>query len=229
MLRLLLDGDGRWDPDDVDLLVRVQRAVLGHRLDVLDHAADRAEAARAFLDLVDRDQVGVLESGSTAHVSATDRSGTACAVTVSSGYGSGMIAAGTGIWLNNCLGEQELNPGGLYAAGPGARLLSNMAPTVGRHDDGSTLAIGSPGADRITTAIVQALAGFLSGLSLQEAVDRPRLHVHRAGRADESVRRETDHTMYFGGVGATLVGPDGDLQAAADPRRASAVRLVEPP
>ena len=73
-----------------------------------------------------------------------------------------MIAAGTGIWLNNCLGEQELNPAGLHAAAPGTRLLSNMAPTVGRHDDGSTLAIGSPGADRITTAIAQVLAGYLS-------------------------------------------------------------------
>jgi gamma-glutamyltranspeptidase / glutathione hydrolase len=225
MLRLLLDDDRGWDPADVDLLVRVQRAVLTHRLDVLDHATDLVEAAHAFLDLVDRDQV--LESGSTAHVSATDRSGESCAVTVSSGYGSGMIATGTGIWLNNCLGEQELNPAGLYAKAPGWRLLSNMAPTVARHDDGSTLAIGSPGADRITTAIVQVLAGFLGGLSLQEAVDHPRLHVHRAGRADEVVRRETELSMYFGGVGATLVDPSGRLTGAADPRREGAVRIVE--
>ena len=40
--------------------------------------------------------------------------GGACAVTVSSGYSSGMIAKGTGIWLNNCLGEPELNPRGLH-------------------------------------------------------------------------------------------------------------------
>jgi gamma-glutamyltranspeptidase/glutathione hydrolase len=228
MLRLLLDSDGGQDPADGDLVVRVQRAVLGHRLDVLDHATDLVAAAREFLDLVDRDQLAVLESGSTAHVSATDRSGEACAVTVSSGYGSGMIARDTGIWLNNCLGEQELNPAGLYAAAPGTRLLSNMAPTVARHDDGSTLAIGSPGADRITTAIVQVLVGFLSGLSLQEAVDRPRLHVHRAGRTDEVVRHETEPSMYFGGVGATLVDAAGRLVAAADPRRGGGVRIVEP-
>ncbi len=227
MLRLLLEGEGGWDPADDDRLVRVQRAVLGHRLDVLDVASDLQQAARELLDLVDRDPISVLESGSTAHVSATDATGCACAVTVSSGYGSGMIAAGTGIWLNNCLGEQELNPSGLYAATPGTRLLSNMAPTVARHDDGSTLAIGSPGADRITTAIVQVLGGFLGGLSLQEAVDRQRLHVHRAGRPEETVRREADPNMYFGGVGATLVKADGRLVAAADTRRAGAVRIVE--
>jgi gamma-glutamyltranspeptidase / glutathione hydrolase len=227
MLRLLLDARGGWDPADTDLLVRVQRAVLGHRLDALDHAPDLVEAARAFLELVDRDHLAFLESGSTAHVSATDRSGEACAVTFSSGYGSGMIAKGTGIWLNNCLGEQELHPAGLYAAASGTRLLSNMTPTVARHDDGSTLAIGSPGADRITTAIVQVLGCFLSGLSLQEAVDHPRVHVHRAGRPDEVVRHESELSMYFGGVGATLVDATGRLVAAGDPRRAGAVRIVE--
>jgi gamma-glutamyltranspeptidase/glutathione hydrolase len=228
MLRLL---DGRvqeiWDEEARTWLIRVQRAVLGHRLGVLDSSADLAEDARAFLDLIDHDPASVLESGSTAHVSATDSDGLACSVTVSSGYGSGMIAEGTGIWLNNCLGEQELNPAGLYARPPGTRLLSNMAPTVGRHRDGSTLAIGSPGADRITTAICQVLAGYISGrMSLTEAVCHPRLHVHRAGRSDEEIKVETDLTMYFGGVGAAIAGPDGSLDAVADPRRNGATRIV---
>jgi gamma-glutamyltranspeptidase/glutathione hydrolase len=69
------------------------------------------------------------------------------------------------------------------------------------------------------------LAG-LSGLSLHEAVNRPRVHVHRAGRPDEIVRRETDLTI-LRRVGATLVDADGHLVAAADPRREGAVRLVE--
>lgn len=149
------------------------------------------------------------------------------AAAVSSGYGSGMIAAGTGIRLNNCLGEQELNPAGLAARAPGSRLLSNMALTVGRHRDSSTLAIGSPGADRITTAIAQVLAGYVSGgMSLEEAVSRPRVHVHRAGRSDEDIKLETDLTMYFGGVGVTLAGPDGVLDAAADPRRNGVARVT---
>ena len=228
MLRLLDEHPtGRWDSADVAHLVRVQRAVLGHRLDTLDHTDDLEHDVAAFLDLVDRDHLAVLESGSTAHVSATDSDGGACAVTVSSGYSSGMIAKGTGIWLNNCLGEQELNAKGLHGLAPGTRLLSNMAPTVGHHPDGSSIAIGSPGADRITTAIVQVLAGFINGgLGLQDAVNHPRVHVHRAGRPDEDVKIETQPSMYYGGVGVTLRKPDGRLVAAADPRRDGAVRGV---
>lgn len=230
MLRLLEDRPrGAWDADDVEHLVRVQRAVLGHRREVLEVAADLPAASRAWLDRVDADHRAVLESGSTAHVSVTDADGAACSLTVSSGYGAGMIAAGTGIWLNNCLGEQELNPPGRDVA-PGSRLLSNMAPVVGRHDDGSTLAIGSPGADRITTAVVCALAGFVNGgLDLEDAVAHPRVHVHRAGLPDEDVRREEGLTMYFGGVGAALTRGDGTLEAVADPRREGVARVLDAP
>ena len=222
MLRRLGDRPREgWSPADVARFVEVQREVLGHRLEVLDHTDDLERDARRYLADSRR------ESGSTAHVSTADATGGACAVTVSSGYGSGMIAAGTGIWLNNCLGEQELNPRGLHGLAAGTRLMSNMAPTVGHGPDGAVLAIGSPGADRITTAVVAVLAGFVTGgLGLQEAVDHPRVHVHRAGRPEEVVKVETDLTMYYGGVGAALLRGDGTLVAAADPRRDGAVRLV---
>ncbi|MEO9238579.1 MAG: gamma-glutamyltransferase, partial [Jatrophihabitantaceae bacterium] len=228
MLRLLAENPHRhWDDAARAWLVRVQRAVLGHRLNVLDASTDLAEDARRFLELIDDDPGSVLESGSTAHVSAVDSDGVACSVTVSSGYGSGMIAEGTGIWLNNCLGEHELNPARRNDRPAGSRLLSNMAPTVARHRDGATLAVGSPGADRITTAISQVLSGYFSGqLSLSEAVRHPRVHVHRAGRSDEQIKIETDLSMYFGGVGVALVGPDGELDAVADPRRDGATRIV---
>lgn len=225
MLRLL-DGHGVSDRDHI---IAVQRAVLGHRLDVFDRTDDLEREAAAYLDLVDERGLALLESGSTAHVSATDSDGLAVAVTVSSGYSSGIMAKGTGIWLNNCLGEQELNPRGLHGLEPGTRLLSNMAPTVGRHVDGRTIAIGSPGADRITTAITQTLAGYVNDrLDLQAALDHPRVHVHRAGRPDEEVKVEDPRqlTMYFGGVGATLRHADGSLAAAADPRRDGSTRVV---
>ena len=231
MLRLL-DGrpHGDWTEDDVRHLIEVQRAVLGHRLAVFDHTDDLEAEARAYLDLIDADHLAVLESGSTAHVSATDSDGGACSITVSSGYSSGMIADGTGIWLNNCLGEVELNAHGLHGLAPGTRLLSNMAPTVGHDTNGAALAIGSPGADRITTAIVQALAGFASGgMNLQKAINHPRVHVHRARTPREEIKTETDLTMYYGGVAATLREPGGHMIAAADPRRDGAVRLVHAP
>jgi gamma-glutamyltranspeptidase/glutathione hydrolase len=167
-----------------------------------------------------------------------DAAGTACAVTTSHGYGSGATVPGTGLWLNNCLGEHELNRG--VPSAPGTRLASNMAPTVGRRDDGAVLAVGSPGADRITTALLQVLASVAyGGASLQEAVDRPRLHIQVLDddvtvrveaeedlplpALDLTVRRHPPHSMYFGGVGAALRLPDGTVQGAADPRRAGVV------
>ncbi len=230
MLRLLAGTPaGAWTDADVERLVHVQREVLGHRLEVLDHSDDLVRDALVHLASVDE---RVRSAGSTAHVSAVDVDGLACAVTVSSGYGSGMVASGTGIWLNNCLGEQELNPRGLHGLEPGTRLLSNMAPSVARRADGATLAIGSPGADRISTALAQVIAGIAhGGLSLTEAITHPRVHVHRAGRPQEEVKREDQLSMYFGGVGAALLHPgDGAvrLEAAADPRRDGATRLAGP-
>ena len=238
MLTLLGDRPaGPWTADDVAHVVAVQRRVLEarrDRLDRLDGADDRTVAALALLAEVGW---GGATSPSTAHVSAVDADGTACAVTTSYGYGSGATVPGTGLWLNNCLGEHELNRAGPPV--PGQRLATNMAPTVGRRADGAVLALGSPGADRITTALLQVLASAAhGGATLQAAVDRPRLHVHHLPdggvqveaeedlplpELDLPVRRHQVHSMYFGGVGAALREPSGALEAAADPRRAGVV------
>ncbi len=228
-------------------VVEVQRAVLGHRLDVLDTAADLEAAGAAMLTAVDRGGLAALPtSPSTAHVSAVDRDGLTCAVTVSSGYGAGLCVPGTGVLLNNCLGERELNRRGLHAGEAGRRIATNMAPTVARTADGRVLAIGSPGADRITTALLQVLApAMLSGLDLAEAIRRPRLHLRRTPAW--TVEHEPDPAiasavaasglpgraypgphMYFGGVGAALRRADGTLEAAGDARREAAVGVSEP-
>jgi gamma-glutamyltranspeptidase/glutathione hydrolase len=226
-----------WTPEDVAHLVDVQRTVLDYRRNELDTAVDREAAAQALLAGLGGGQ----RSPSTVHVSAVDALGAACAVTASSGYGSGATVPGTGLWLNNCLGEHELNRGEALRAGE--RLASNMAPTVGRAGDGSVLAIGTPGADRITTALTQVLAAFSTGGSaLQEAIDRPRLHVHHLDdgalplqveaevdmplpELDLPVRRHEAHSMYFGGVAAAHLSASGALTAAGDPRRAGAVAV----
>jgi gamma-glutamyltranspeptidase / glutathione hydrolase len=238
---LILLGDrprAQWSPDDVVLLTAAQRQVLGYRRDHLDVAGDREAAGRALLKQV-TDAGG--RSPSTVHVSVVDSTGSSCAITASSGYGSGATVPGTGIWLNNCLGEHELNRG--QPPAPGERLASNMAPTVGRSAAGGVLAIGSPGADRITTALAQVLAAFANGgASMQEAIDRPRLHVNFLDDGDEPMRVEAEedmplpdlglpvrrhhrHSMYFGGVSATYLDPAGQLSAAGDPRRAGATAV----
>ena len=238
MLALLGDRPaGAWTADDVAHVVAVQRRVLEARRDHIDVADDRAAAALALLAEVGWSGT---TSPSTAHVSVVDADGNACAVTTSYGYGSGATVPGTGLWLNNCLGEHELNRGGPPA--PGERLPTNMAPTVGRRPDGAVLALGSPGADRITTALLQVLASVAhGGATLQDAVDRPRLHVHHLPEGEVQVEAEEDlplpeldlpvrrhevHSMYFGGVGAALRRANGELDAAADPRRAGVALVV---
>ena len=226
--------------DTTEAVIDIQRAVLGYRHRVLDGASDRQAAAQRLLEMAGSGDRG-FEAPSTIHVSAVDADGLACSVTTSAGYGSGMVIPGTGLALNNSLGELELAPEGLGDVAPGTRLPSNMAPTVARRPDGAVLAVGSPGAARIPTALATVLASVcLDGSGLAEAVAKPRLHVETfEGRLmvafEESLkvtpheglgaRALPDHSMYFGGVGAAARHPDGTLEAAADPRRSGATAL----
>lgn len=233
--------DWRW-ADVID----IQRQVLSYRRTVHDLNRDLEAAGHELLLRVDRHGLaGLPTSSSTANISAVDSDGLACTITVSSGYGAGITIPGTGILLNNALGEPELNRLGLHELAPGTRLASNMAPTTGRTADGRVLAVGSPGADRITTALMQVLAqGCLQGAGLQEAVDAPRVHVsfrpdgipqveHEDAPAIAAAiaglglpsRNHGELSMYFGGVGAAYRGADGELEAAGDPRRAAAVAV----
>jgi gamma-glutamyltranspeptidase / glutathione hydrolase len=246
VLAAMLQLADKLAPDDLLHLIAVQNAVLRYRIDALDLAPDRIEAAATLLDMVATGRLAANRlptSASTVHVSAVDAEGTACSITSSAGYGSGVMTPGTGIWLNNCLGEQELNRRGLHSLPPGERLASNMAPSVGRGPNGEVLAIGSPGADRITTALQQVITAFVDGgMPLEDAISKPRLHVrHPSGRhATPVIEYERDlelpdipytrrehkvHSMYFGGVGAALRTADGGLQAAADPRRSAVVAV----
>lgn len=239
MLLLMQDRPcGAWTPADVEHLIHVQRSVLGFRRRRLDVSTDRAEEARRLLDAAAKGlPFGGGGSASTLHTSAVDSEGLACAVTLSDGYGSGVMPPGTGFWLNNCLGEPELNRRGTHAWPAGSRLPSNMAPTVGRGPGGEIVAIGSPGADRITTAILETLLNFMRlGMTLEKAVTHPRLHVelpeegasyrivHEAGmpvpNLSVPIRCFDGPAMFFGGVEAAVWAPETGFDLAADARRA---------
>ena len=223
-----------WTRDALMQLINVQRACLNYRKRRLDLADDIGAEATALLASAESGQLmSEWSSASTVHTSAVDNNGLACAVTASSGYGSGEMPADTGLWLNNCLGEIELNRRGLDAAPPGARLPSNMAPSIARRDD-SVLSIGSPGADRITTALHQFLVNHLQmDMGLVDAIGHPRLHIDTSGDAERLMAEPgldlpdidiNTHTtsrigMYFGGVGAAKFSASGGFEVAADPRR----------
>ncbi|GAB3585972.1 gamma-glutamyltransferase [Calidifontibacter terrae] len=242
MLRLL-QRRGRTAAD----ILAIQREVLTYRAEHLDAAPDLEVAGQDLLRTLEANDLRSLPtSKDTAHVSVVDSQGSACALTSSAGYSSGVTVPDTGLVLNNCLGEPELNRHGLHAVAPGTRLASNMAPTTGRRDDGGVLAIGSPGADRITTALMQVLAAHCLGdIALQDAINAPRGHIAvdfatraitieaepddeleaAAAGLDAPYVRHEPVAMYFGGVAAASRNAVGELRAAADPRRASATAV----
>jgi gamma-glutamyltranspeptidase/glutathione hydrolase len=205
--------------------------------------ADRLLADEALEQAVVRIRNGApggLESGpvsGTTHVSAIDSDGNAASLSSSTGSGSGVVVPGTGIHLNNMLGEYDLVAGG--PAEPGRRLTSMMAPTVVVGSQGPRLVVGSAGSVRLRGAIMQVIANVLAhGLSVSEAIAYPRVHVedphlHCEGGFDDAVLdqlgdlgydvvRWRRRNLYFGGTNAVEVLPDGTLAAAGDERRGGA-------
>ena len=234
-LSLILDVDG-WHGDDVARIAAALDAVLFFRREQYDHTSERGGAVDTLMALADGgDPRRLLSAPSTIHVSAVDVDGLACSISASSGYGSGAVVPGAGVWLNNSLGETDLLHTGLHAEPPGTRLPSNMAPSIARRDDGAVIAIGSPGASRITSAVAQVVFNHLRlGMPLREAIAHPRLHVeqfdgaptlaHEPGIDVEKVHGLTPRpfdsiAMYFGGTQAAVWDPDTGLDAVADPRR----------
>ena len=116
----------------------------------------------------------------TTHVSVIDAEGNAAAVSLSNGEGNGFIVGNFGFMLNNMLGEEDLSAGGLEAWREGTRLSSMMAPTIILEPDGAVTALGTGGSNRIRSAILQVAVNLLDhGMSLEDAVEAPRLHVER--------------------------------------------------
>ncbi len=242
----LLDrlGSAQHPGEAVEHMVTAQRAILGYRVSHLDGA--REALPRAVEDLLEMANMGdhsLLGAPSTSHVSAVDSEGLACAITASAGYGCGAMVDGTGFWLNNSLGEIDLLTRGVGDLAPGTRLASNMAPTIARRRrDGAVLALGSPGASRITTAIAQVLSNFASrDMSLADAVTHPRLHVELAAKPATIAfepglpvvamqglepRPFDQPSMYFGGVQAVHWSREHGLHGIADARRGGSVASV---
>ncbi len=233
-LLLLLDNQTWVSKDICTNLIKIQDAVLNYRANNLQENNELMlkSKIKTLLNLATQ---GNLKSPSTIHTSAVDINGIACSISASAGYGSGVMIEGTGLWLNNSLGEIELHPNTETSLMSGTRLISNMAPTIAKKEDGDLLAIGSPGASRITTAISQVLYYFIQqGMPLEEAISHPRLHVEKfhncsivSYEEDLSVHLENHYqtrlfpalSMYFGGVQAAYYHPQEGLLAVADLRR----------
>ena len=171
--------------------------------------------------------------GATTHISVLDGEGRACSVTCTNGEGSGVVVPGTGIHVNNIMGEQDLNPLGFHRHPAGRRMPSMMAPSVVMGAAGEVeLVLGSAGSNRIRSALLQTIVGVVDhGMSAAEAVGAPRVHYEEGVvyaepgislRALAAPGREVvafhDLNLFFGGVQA-VQRRDGELLGAGDPRR----------
>ena len=242
----LLERLGR--PCDVRALVEVMDSVNRARTDEFVLGLHSEGYLERFLakEAIES-AAGELHSrlGSTTHVAVLDADGACASVTCSNGSCSGVIVPGTGIHLNNMLGEQDLNPSGYHRHTPGRRIPSMMAPTVVLRDGMPEVVLGSAGSNRIRSAILQTLLNVVDGgMPAREAVERPRVHFEN-GQVDaepgidpdalESLERDgwkierwADRNLYFGGVQAVARDPEtGELSGGGDPRRGGVAVLVE--
>jgi gamma-glutamyltranspeptidase/glutathione hydrolase len=139
------------------------------------------------------------ESNETTHFTVVDAAGNAVAntYTLNGWFGSGVVARGTGVLLNNEMDDFTSKPGApnLYGAiqsernaiAPKKRPLSSMTPTfVARPDGNLFFTIGSPGGTTITNTVMQVIANIIDhGMNIQEAIDAP--HIHHQWLPDEIV------------------------------------------
>jgi len=142
------------------------------------------------------------------------------------------------------LGEEDLVPEGLGRWREGVRLSSMMAPTIILQPGGMVTALGSGGSNRIRTAILQVAIKLLDhGMSLEAAVEAPRLHVERDGTVSfepglpegvqamllalgEGAHAWPEANLFFGGVHAARRFADGRMEGAGDPRRGGVAVVV---
>ena len=171
----------------------------------------------------------------TTHLGVIDARGNLASLTVSNGAGSGRVVPGTGIVLNNMLGEEDLNPGGFHRWPPAHRMTSMMAPSALRWPDGRLVATGSGGSNRIRSAVLQVIVNLIDhGMDVATAVRAPRIHVEgpllsvEGGHDSEEIAGALaawpehhiwdDRSVFFGG--AHTAERRGDmLDGAGDPRR----------
>ena len=170
-------------PATVSRVAGALRSASAQRTPAFERALYRGGAVRRVLEAVEGGQVAHAASATwpsrspwTTQISVLDAHGNAASLTCSTGCGSGVVVPGTGVHLNNMLGETDLHVASL-APVPGMRLTSMMAPSLVLREGRVELVLGSSGSARIRSAIVGVVVAALDlGLPLQEAVELARVH-----------------------------------------------------
>jgi gamma-glutamyltranspeptidase / glutathione hydrolase len=233
-LGLLPDAGPPGSAEAIDALARVMQEQASMRVSQgFDGSLHRGGLSRLL-----EERAAVVTRGTT-HISVVDGDGNAVALTASTGSGSGIVVPGTGIHLNNMMGEFDL----AKPPRPGARLSSGMSPSIVLHEGRPRLVVGSAGSLRLRGAVMQIVVNVVGhGLGVEDAIERPRVHLegdklHCEGGHDPAeldrveamgwdVVRWRRQNLYFGGAAAVERLDDGSLAAAGDPRRGGAGVVV---
>jgi gamma-glutamyltranspeptidase/glutathione hydrolase len=175
--------------------------------------------------------------GSTTHISIMDCEGNAASVTTSNGEGSGYMIPGTGIMINNMLGEADLNPHGFHQWQENHRISSMMSPTIILKNGQPEIVLGSGGSNRIRTAILQVISNLIDWqMPIVDAIESPRCHweneqfdIEPGFNLDELANWQLPHqtksrlwqdkNMFFGGVHGVIKTGEGMMAGAGDSRR----------
>lgn len=231
----------------LEILARVMQLTNEARKDGYDANLYQADIADKFLSDEHLSQYAqsltnsVNKWGSTTHISVIDGEGNAASVTTSNGEGSGYVIPGTGIMVNNMLGEEDLNPHGFHQWQENVRISSMMSPTIVLKDQQPEIVLGSGGSKRIRTAILQVISNILDfQMSVQEAVASPRIHWENnvfhfePGFLEEEVKNAgligthqlvqwQEKNVFFGGVHTVQETSAGLIAGTGDRRRDGAV------
>ena len=231
-----------WTVPVAGLTSKAYAAALRRQID-LDHATPSNAIAPG--------KPSAFDSRNTTHFSVADRHGNMVAntYTLNFSYGTGIVAAGTGILLNNEMADFAAKPGvpnpyGLLggdanAIAPGKRPLSSMSPTIVLKDGKPFLATGSPGGSHIITTVVQILMNAIDyHMNIAEATNAPRVHHQwqpdilriEQGISPDTIRllkRLGHHVALKAPMGAaqSIMRIDGRLFGASDPRRPDGLTL----
>ena len=122
--------------------------------------------------------LGPAESANTTHVTVADGAGNVVASTqtINNLFGARFIVPGTGIVPNNYMNLFDPHPGMALSIAPGKRITTSQAPVMALRDGRAVFALGLPGGLRIFGSAMQAIVNLIDyGMSLQEAVEAPRL------------------------------------------------------
>jgi gamma-glutamyltranspeptidase/glutathione hydrolase len=179
------------------------------------------------------------ESGSTSHLSVVDREGNIVALTqtINHWFGSGITVPGRGMLLNDEILDFSSQPNLPNSVGPRKRPGSSMSPTIVFKENRPVLTIGSPGSQRIISALAQILINMFDfNMSIDDAIEAPRIHaiekkLYVEGRISPDIIEQlkawghdvvikNDFDNYFGGAQGIFIDPDtGTLHGGADSRR----------